>query len=339
MVIDTHRHAYGERTRQKFVERGMVRPEAGFPQIRDQDVFLYESYWDTDASLALQREGGVSKAILSGGSQVESLSRRVFQMDVVEVMRILFEDRMSLIERYPDDFATMVDVHPFDDRGLKVLEPALRQGAKAISVATSFGQGSERRFLDDPAAEWLWDFAEKHGAVVHCHPPFVPFGAEMLSGMRLLEAVGRPFDTALSFSRLILSGVFDRHPNLQMVAVHLGGALASVLGRLEFNWRLNYHGIADPPPEKVLKNERSPYSYLRTNLYTDVMGFSPTGVRQAVELYGSDRIFFGTDYGPLPFSPAEHIEIVRSAVPDPEDQEKIFWKNADRIFGLGLASS
>jgi predicted TIM-barrel fold metal-dependent hydrolase len=42
---------------------------------------------------------------------------------------------------------------------------------------------------------------------------------------------------------MIGSGVFDRHPKLQVLIVHMGGGLASILGRLEFNWHLNYHGI------------------------------------------------------------------------------------------------
>lgn len=337
MVIDTHRHAYGERTRKKFLELGMVDPARGFPQIRERDVFLYESYWDTDKSLIDQREAGVDKAILNGGSQVESLSRNVFKMDPLDVMKIIFEDRLSLVERYPNDFDTMVDAQPMDERCRPVLEWAIDDhGARAISIATSYGTGMDRKFLDAPECDWLWSFAEEKGVVIHAHPPFVPFGHEMLNTYRLLEAVGRPFDTALSFARMIFSGVFDRHPDLRMVAVHMGGALPSVLGRLDFNWRLNYHGIDNPPQEKVIKNERPPADYLKTNLYTDTMGFSPTGVTQAVELFGIDRVMFGTDYGPLPFSPKEHIDIVKSVLPDKADQDKVFFQNANRIFRLGL---
>jgi predicted TIM-barrel fold metal-dependent hydrolase len=39
---------------------------------------------------------------------------------------------------------------------------------------------------------------------------------------------------------MINSGVFDRHPKLQVLIVHMGGELTSVLARLELNWRLNY---------------------------------------------------------------------------------------------------
>jgi predicted TIM-barrel fold metal-dependent hydrolase len=33
---------------------------------------------------------------------------------------------------------------------------------------------------------------------------------------------------------MIASGVFDRHPKLQVLIVHMGGRLVSIVGRLEF---------------------------------------------------------------------------------------------------------
>ena len=83
---------------------------------------------------------------------------------------------------------------------------------------------------------------------------------------RLNEAVGRPFDSSVNGARMIGSGVFDRHPNLQVLIVHMGGELASVLGRLEFTWRLNYKGIRNPPAGRPYKNERPPSDYFKTNI-------------------------------------------------------------------------
>ena len=51
-------------------------------------------------------------------------------------------------------------------------------GAKAIAVASSYGDGSDRAFLDSPKAEWLWEFAAANGIVVHIHPPMLSVGHE-----------------------------------------------------------------------------------------------------------------------------------------------------------------
>jgi predicted TIM-barrel fold metal-dependent hydrolase len=46
---------------------------------------------------------------------------------------------------------------------------------------------------------------------------------------------------------------------------------------------------------------------------------------------------FGTDYGPVLLDPREHIDIVNALDVSPADKEKLFWRNADAYFGLGLS--
>ena len=72
---------------------------------------------------------------------------------------------------------------------------------------------------------------------------------------RLNEAVGRPFDSTVNGARMIGSGLFDRHPKLQVLIVHMGGELASILGRLEFTWHLNYNGVRNPPASRPALQE------------------------------------------------------------------------------------
>ena len=47
-------------------------------------------------------------------------------------------------------------------------------------------------------------------------------------------------------------------------------------------------------------------------LHVDTMGFWAPHVREAVEVFGADRVMFGTDYGPVPIDPKEHIDIVNA---------------------------
>jgi predicted TIM-barrel fold metal-dependent hydrolase len=46
---------------------------------------------------------------------------------------------------------------------------------------------------------------------------------------------------------------------------------------------------------------------------------------------------FGTDYGPVPIDPKEHIEIVKELAISEADKEKILWRNAARFFNLDVA--
>jgi predicted TIM-barrel fold metal-dependent hydrolase len=59
-------------------------------------------------------------------------------------------------------------------------------------------------------------------------------------------------------------------------------------------------------------------------------------VREAVEVFGADRVMFGTDYGPVPLDPKEHIDIVDALPISAADKEKILWRNAAAFFNLEL---
>ena len=138
---------------------------------------------------------------------------------------------------------------------------------------------------------------------------------------------------------MIASGVFDRDPKLQVLIVHMGGGLASIVGRLEFNWHLNCNGIPNPPAGKPYTNKRSPFDYFKTNILVDSMGFDAIGVRAAIELCGVDRVVFGTDFGPVPYGIKEHVQIVEDVLPNPAERELVFCKTSNRIFRLGLSDT
>src|ERR1700720_4001286 len=117
----------------------------------------------------------------------------------------------------------------------------------------------------------------------------------------------------------------------------MGGELASILGRLEFNWHLNYNGVRNPPAGRPYPNKRPPFGYFKTNILVDSMGFNPIGRRAAVEMCGVDRVVFGSDYGPIPYGIKEHVQIVEDVLPSPAERQQVFWKTSNRVFRLGLS--
>ncbi len=165
------------------------------------------------------------------------------------------------------------------------------------------------------------------------HPPRVPIGHDrQMDQYKLDELVGRPFDTAMALARMILSGLFDRFPRLKIVVAHMGGGLLPVMGRLDFGWRLGCDGM---PERAQIRCAHRPSEYLKLP-HVDIMGFWAPHVREAVEVFGADRVMLGTDYGPVPIDPREHVEIVTALAIPPADKEKILWRNAARFFGLDV---
>jgi predicted TIM-barrel fold metal-dependent hydrolase len=334
-IIDTHRHPIGPKLAAKMAERGFYDPKQEFPQTNAQDLIGYREFYDLDYAMTRQRAEGVTLSLASNGGEVEWFARDMLQVSTVEALKFLNDEYLEIMDRYPGEFALMANAHALEESCRPIVEKMINQGgAKAIAVASSYGDGAERTFLDSPKAEWLWELAEANDIVIHIHPPMLSIGHEALMQYRLNEAVGRPFDSTVNGARMIGSGLFDRHPKLQVLIVHVGGELASVLGRLDFTWHLNYHGVHNPPAGRPYKNQRPPSDYFKTNILVDCMGFSPIGLRAAIEMCGADRVVFGSDYGAVPYGIKEHVQIVEDVLPNPADQQQVFSKTSNRVFRL-----
>ena len=339
-IVDTHRHPIGPKLAAKMAERGFYDPKQAFPQTNSQDLIGYREFYDLEYSMPKSREEGVTLSLASNGGEVEWFARDMLRVSTGDALKILNDEYLEIRDRYPGEFALMANAHALEESCRPIVEEMITQGgAKAIAVASSYGDGPDRAYLDSPKAEWLWEFAEANDIVVHIHPPMLSVGHEVLMQYRLNEAVGRPFDSTVNGARMIACGLFDRHPKLQVLIVHMGGELASVLGRLEFNWRLNYKGIRNPPAGKPYKNIRPPSDYFKTNILVDSMGFNPIGMRAAVEMCGVDRVVFGSDYGPIPYGIKEHVQIVEDVLSSAADRDLVFWKTSNRIFRLGLVDA
>ena len=339
-IVDTHRHPWGKKMQAKIEERGLLDPKQGFPQTNALDLMAYREVFDLDYAVPIQREGGVTLSLMTNGGEVAWLARDLLQGSTGDGLKFFNDEYMEIMNRYPGEFAPTANAHALEESCRPIVEEMIRHGgAKAIAVASSYGDGADRVFLDSPKAEWLWEFAEANGIVVHIHPPMQSIGHEVLMQYRLNEAVGRPFDSTVNVARMIASGVFDRHPKLQVLIVHMGGELASVLGRLEFCWHLNYDGIKNPPAGRPYTNKRPPIDYFKTNILVDTMGFNAIGVRATIEMCGVDRVVFGSDFGPVPYGIKEQAQSVEEVLPSVDDQEWVFWKTSNRIFRLGLSDT
>jgi len=144
-----------------------------------------------------------------------------------------------------------------------------------------------------------------------------PMVGEMMAG----AGWGWHIETALHVLRIILGGVFDAHPELQIVVGHMGETVPFILQR----------GDVMAPAMTKLKKPIS--AYLRDNVHYTFSGFNflPTFLELMLQV-GVDRIMFSTDH---PYqSMAEGRAFLGRAPVSDGDRNKIAHGNAERLFGI-----
>lgn len=101
----------------------------------------------------------------------------------------------------------------------------------------------------------------------------------------------------------------ERHPNVKLMMIHMGHG----------------HGVYIDAAIKMAL--RYP------NIYLEMSGMPmPSKIREAYERVGAERIMFGTDT-PFHHPTVEMQKVITSGL-DKEAQEKIFYENAAKFFGV-----
>jgi aminocarboxymuconate-semialdehyde decarboxylase len=191
----------------------------------------------------------------------------------------------------------------------------------AVMLSTDPGQVT----LHDPSLEELWAAGEQIGAVFVLHPSITGPASRIPGTSEFANLYWRGIDTMLAATRLILAGVFDRHPNLKMVLVHGGGFLPYQTARLDRSYQINTIG-----PQAL--NRSNPSEYL-SDFYHDTCLMSGPALRLLHELAGGGRIVLGSDY-PMPIGDPDPVKTVESAGFDDVTTRAVLCETAGGLFQI-----
>ena len=171
--------------------------------------------------------------------------------------------------------------------------------ARGVILGTSgLGKG-----LDDPDLLPIFEALAAAHLTIFLHPhyglPNEVWGprASAEYGHVLPLALGFPMETTIAVTRMYLSGVFDKVPDLRMILAHSGGTLPFLAGRIE---SCIMHDGQLVREGKVGKGRRSVWDVLKEQVYIDAVVYSEVGLKAAIDATGADRLMFGTDH---PFFP------------------------------------
>jgi aminocarboxymuconate-semialdehyde decarboxylase len=182
------------------------------------------------------------------------------------------------------------------------------------------------RPLDGGEFDHLFAIAERRGLLLFMHPVSAePPSRFPIYGLQLV--VQWPFETTFAMARMIFGGVLDRHPGLQILLAHGGGALIFLRGRLDAAYEATG---AEGDTYFKKKISKRPGDYF-DQLFFDTCSLSSDSVECTIRVAGADRVMFGTDY-PFEIGDAEAkralpaIEVMPDAA-----KRKIFRGNAEAI--------
>jgi aminocarboxymuconate-semialdehyde decarboxylase len=166
-----------------------------------------------------------------------------------------------------------------------------------ILGTTGLGKG-----LDDPELLPIFQALQDAKLPIFLHPhyglPGSVWGERSNDyGHVLPLALGFPLETTIAVTRMILAGVFEKVPELEMILAHSGGTLPFLAGRIESCIEHDAHLKAEG---KLGPQRKTVWEILKKNIYLDAVVYSEVGLKAAIQASGEDRVMFGTDH---PFFP------------------------------------
>jgi len=319
--IDCQSHLFSE----EFLRLLEQRKESPYVLRQGQDRFVIINQWkrrilpkhtDVDAKLADMDRTGIAMAALS----INDPGPEYFARDSAAMARLLNDFIADTVQRYPSRFFGLATL-PFDTTGsmLKEFDRATgKLGMKGILLYSNLNG----RYLDEEPFRPLFEEAERRGVPLLLHPAY-PMTHQATEAYEMTAMLGLMFDTTIALSRLILSGVLERHPDLKLVCPHVGGALPYLIGRMDHQTMVLKRG-AD-------HIRHAPSEYLK-RVWLDTVTPIGLGIRFAHDFAGPDKLLYSSDHPWV--DPQIIIDQVESQKFSSADRAKLYAQNARELFRL-----
>jgi predicted TIM-barrel fold metal-dependent hydrolase len=238
------------------------------------------------------------------------------------------------VAAHPDRFVGLAALALQDPEGAAAeLERCVNRlgfrGALANGYS-SVGDLETAAYYDEPQYLPFWETVAELGVPFYLHPRNpLPTQRRYYEGREQLLGPTWAFtvETATHSLRMIVSGLFDRLPELQIIIGHMGELLPFAVARTE-------QRLSHIPAGRL---ERQPQQVLRENFFLTTSGnFHTPSLLGAILQVGADRILFAADH---PFERNAEAAEWFDAVPISEpDRVKIGRDNAARLLAIDSVS-
>lgn len=269
------------------------------------------------------------------GIEVQALSLTAPGVEQLEP-----QPAVAMARSVNDALATAVRAHPDRLRGLATVptpdpEAAVgevRRAHEELGFRGAAINGHNRgRYLDDERYWPILAELERLSMPLYLHPTvpgpqvapvYAGNYSQGIQGILSVAGWGWHVDTLFHALRLVLSGAFDRFPDLHLVIGHLGEGLVGFLDRFGVAYGALPTGLEHPVEE-----------YFRRNVHYTISGFNfEAPFIGLLLLVGAERILFSADW---PYASMAEARAFLDRLPvSPADRERIAYRNAEVLYGF-----
>jgi predicted TIM-barrel fold metal-dependent hydrolase len=251
--------------------------------------------------------------------------------EAIALARAINDQLAETVQNHPDRFVGFATLPTLDP------EAAAHELERSVTVlgfkgAMIHGQ-TNNRFLDDPSFRPILETAAALDVPLYLHPAppsrviqdayYAGFDP-VVSASFATFGWGWHLDTGIHALRMILGGVFDRYPNLQLLLGHWGEMIPFYLAR-----------FAEALTPAASQLQRPVADYFVQQMYVTPSGmFTLPPFLLAMQVVGAERILYSVDY-PFHFQEAGQARAFLENAPiSPADKEKIAHGNAEGLLKL-----
>ncbi|MEE8442918.1 MAG: amidohydrolase family protein, partial [Dehalococcoidia bacterium] len=259
-----------------------------------------------------------------------------------ELARVANDSMAELVAKHPDRFVGAVAALPLNNIEASLLEidrVINDLGCKGVQLFTNVNG----KPLDSPEFMPIFEAMARHDRPIWLHtarsPAFADYATEDTSKYQVYFNFGWPYETGAAMTRILFTGIFDRHPNLKIITHHLGGIVPYFEERIngtydQFRSR-QQPGETENPLDRLQKR---PIDYFKM-FYGDtaVYGSIPA-MECGLAFFGTDHVLFGSDF---PFDAEGGARYIRDTIKSMEgmtasreDKQKIYEGNAREFLKL-----
>ena len=285
---------------------------------KDLSVYtaFYKGIWtDKEKLYSYLDKHNIEKALLCYPSTDAHLKLEVFS----RVCEIYNNALAEIISENPKIIgAAIVDVDTMSTIEHQV-EHLKNQGFRAISIASSHNG----KFLVKEL-EPLFEAAQNFKMPIFVHPQTInPVGFERVKDPLLMPVLEYSFDSSMFMGMLMMEGILEKY-ELKFIFSSLGGVIPFLKDRFDRVYQM-LRG------REIVKDLGKKPTEILKNIYVDTAGGSLDNIKLAIDLFGEDKLLWGSDY-PVCGDIDHYFKMLDELGQDLK--EKIIHKNFNSIFDV-----